>query len=120
IEVAMYSILTYFVASKTMDFMIQGIEEYLGITIISHQSFEIKEAIVNKLNTGVTILKGQGGYGKKGDITNSTDVLYTVVSRLELLKVNRILNDIDPDAFVVVQGVRDVKGGILRRRPTPD
>lgn len=119
IEVALYSILAYFVASKTMDFIIQGIEEYLGLTIISKHSQKIKEAITNEMKTGVTVLIGQGGYGKEGTSPERIDVLYTVVTRLELLKVNRIVDDADPNAFVVIHGVRDVKGGFLKRRNMP-
>ncbi len=119
IEAALYSILAYFVASKTMDFVIQGIEEYLGILIVSQRSEEIRQAIIDEMNTGVTILNGQGGFGKSEKMRTDIQVLYTVISRLELLKVNRILEDADPDAFVVISGVRDAKGGVLRRRSVP-
>ncbi len=119
IEAALYSMLAYFVASKTMDFIIQGIEEYLGLTIISRRSDEIREMIIKEMNTGVTILNGRGGYGRKGNEPEKMDILYTVVTRLELLKVNRIVDDADPDAFLVIHGVRDVKGGMLKRRRVP-
>ena len=118
IESALYSMLAYFVASKTMDFIIQGIEEYLGLTIISRHSEDIKETIINEMNTGVTILNGQGGYDREGG-PKKIDVLYTVVTRLELLKINRIVDDTDPEAFLVIHGVRDVKGGMLKRRKVP-
>ena len=119
IELALYSILTYFVASKTMDFIIQGIEEYLGLTIISTQSDEIKQIILEEMNTGVTVLNGRGGYGQNSEGQEKIDVLYTVVTRLELLKINRIVDDTDPAAFVVIHGVRDVKGGMLKKRKVP-
>lgn len=119
IESALYSMLAYFVASKTMDFIIQGIEEYLGLTIISKRSEEIKELIIEEMNTGVTVLNGQGGYDREGSESKKIDVLYTVVTRLELLKVNRIVDDTDPNAFLVIHGVRDVKGGMLKRRKVP-
>lgn len=119
IESALYSMLAYFVASKTMDFIIQGIEEYLGLTIISKHSEEIKDLIIEEMNTGVTVLNGQGGYDREGAKPKKLDVLYTVVTRLELLKVNRIVDDTDPNAFLVIHGVRDVKGGMLKRRKVP-
>ncbi|TRX58238.1 YitT family protein [Fulvivirga sp. M361] len=119
VELALYSILTYFVASKTMDFIIQGIEEYLGLTIISTQSDEIKQIILEEMNTGVTVLNGRGGYGQNSEGQEKIDVLYTVVTRLELLKINRIVDDTDPAAFVVIHGVRDVKGGMLKKRKVP-
>ena len=118
-EAALYSMMAYFVASKTMDFIIQGIEEYLGLTIISKHSDKIKQAILEEMNTGVTILNGKGGYDLQGNPPKNIDVIYTVVTRLELLKIDRIVNDADPEAFIVIQGVRDVKGGMLKHRTVP-
>ncbi len=120
IEEALYSMLAYFIASKTMDFVIQGIEEYLGVTIISNNSEKIKEAIISEMNTGVTVLRGLGGYGKKGRLPQEVEVLYTVVTRLEMLRINRIVKQADDEAFMVIQGVRDVKGGMLKKRPIPE
>ncbi len=115
VEVALYSMLAYFVASKTMDFIIQGIEEYLGIIIISKKYNTIREAIIHEMNTGVTMFTGGGGYGKQGT-PDQSQILYTVVTRLEMLKINRIVEDVDPNAFVSIHGVRDVRGGMLKRR----
>ncbi|MGB3468043.1 MAG: YitT family protein [Cyclobacteriaceae bacterium] len=120
IESALYSMVAYFVASKTMDFFIQGIEEYLGITIISKKNRVIKERIIKEMKTGVTMLNSNGGFGSTGANLNSSEVLYTVITRLEYLKIQNIINDVDDEAFIVVGGVRDVKGGLLKKRKLPD
>ena len=112
--------IAYFVASKTMDFFIQGIEEYLGITIISKKNKTIKKKIIREMNTGVTMLNSSGGFGSTGSNVNSNEVLYTVITRLEFLKIQNIVNEIDDEAFIVVGGVRDVKGGLLKKRKLPD
>jgi uncharacterized membrane-anchored protein YitT (DUF2179 family) len=116
IEIALYSMITYLAASKTLDFVIEGIEEYNGITIISSNCEEIKEMIINKMGKGVTIYSGKGGFGKTG-ATSNKDIIYTVVTRLELNKLNTELEKIDPEAFIVINRVKDIKGGKIKRRP---
>ena len=90
IETALYSLITYLAASKTLDFVIEGIEEYTGVTIISSHNNEIREMIINDLGRGVTVYKGKRGYGKNGE-TNDTDIIYTVITRLELNKLPVLL-----------------------------
>lgn len=120
IESALYSMIAYFVASKTIDFFIKGIEEYLGLTIISKKNDVIKNRIIKEMKTGVTVLNSNGGYGSTGNNNNSSQVLYTVITRLEYLKIETIVNEVDNEAFLVVGGVRDVKGGLLKKRVLPD
>jgi uncharacterized membrane-anchored protein YitT (DUF2179 family) len=117
IETALYAILTYLVASKTVDFVVHGIEEYTSVMIVSDKSDGIKDAIVNKMGRGVTILKGKSGFGKKGHRTNDIDVLFSVVTRLELQRLKTEIIKIDPDAFVVENSINDVKGGMIKKRP---
>lgn len=117
IEIALYAILTYLVASKTVDFIVNGIEEYTCVMIISEKSDEIKNAIITKMGRGVTILKGRGGFGKKGIRTKDIDVVYSVVTRLELQKLKIEIAKIDDDAFVVQNSVNDIKGGMIKKRP---
>jgi uncharacterized membrane-anchored protein YitT (DUF2179 family) len=102
---AMYSILTYLSASKTIDFVVNGLEQYTGVTIISERNEEIKQFIIEKMKRGVTIYKGEGGYGVKKDI----DIVYTVVTKLEMSKLQGEIRQIDPDAFVVQQQIADIK-----------
>ncbi|GGF72016.1 YitT family protein [Wenyingzhuangia marina] len=116
IEIALYSMITYISASKTLDFIIEGIEEYIGVTIISAKNTEIKKMITDKLGRGVTIYNGQGGYDKTGD-TNKIDILYTVITRLELSRLNNEIEKVDSKAFIVMNSIKDLKGGIVKRRP---
>ena len=117
IEIALYSMLTYLSASKTVDFLIEGIEEYTGVTIISRKHVEIREMITEKLGRGVTVYKGMGGYGKKGYVTNDMEILFTVVTRLEISRLRSEVELIDDDAFVVMHSIKDTKGGMIKKRP---
>ena len=116
IEIALYSMITYIAASKTLDFIIEGIDEYMGVTIISSQSNRIKEMIIDELGRGVTIYKGQGGYSKN-DAPKEMDIIYTVITRLELNKLNTEIEKIEPDAFIIMNSIKDIKGGMIKKRP---
>lgn len=116
IEAALYSMITYLAASKTLDFVIQGIEEYTGVTIISSHSEEIRQMIIDTMGRGVTVYCGKRGYGKQGE-GKDIDIVYTVVTRLELNKLNTEIQKIDPNAFVVMTPVKDTKGGMIKKRP---
>lgn len=116
IEIALYSMITYLAASKTLDFIIEGIEEYIGVTIVAAHSEEIRLMIINTMGRGVTIYQGKRGYGKHGD-TKHVDIIYTVITRLEINKLNTELEKIEPTAFVVMNSVKDTKGGMIKKRP---
>jgi len=116
IEVALYSMITYLSASKTLDFIVEGIDEYIGVIIISSNSEEIRQMIIEKMGRGVTVYSGKKGYGKRGE-TKETDILYTVVTRLELNRLNTEIEKIEPDAFIVMNSVKDTKGGMIKKRP---
>lgn len=116
IEIALYSMITYLAASKTLDFIIEGIEEYIGVTIVSNRSEDIRLMIINVMGRGVTVYNGKRGYGKNGD-TKEVDIIYTVVTRLELNKLNTEIEKIEPTAFVVMNSVKDTKGGMIKKRP---
>ncbi len=115
VEIALYSMITYLSASKTLDFVVEGIEEYTGVTIISPYSAEIREMIIETLGRGVTIYNGKSGFGKAGETTD-IDIVYTVITRLELSRLNAELEKIDPDAFIVMSSIRDTKGGMIKKR----
>lgn len=117
IESALYSILTYLSASKTVDFIIQGIEEYTGVTIISSKSKEIKEAITTNLKRGVTVYKGERGYGGNQYSDKEIDIIFTVVTRLEVSKVKDVVRLIDRKAFMVMNVITETNGGLIKRRP---
>jgi uncharacterized membrane-anchored protein YitT (DUF2179 family) len=117
LETAMYSMLTYLAASKTVDFVITGIEEYVGVTIISEEAELIHEAIIENLGMAVTVYKGEGGFGKKGKQLEERKILYSVVTRLEVQKLKLEIDKIDPEAFVVQHTINDTRGGMIKKRP---
>ena len=117
IEIALYAILTYLAASKTIDFVIEGIEEYTGITIISDESEEIRLMITEKLGRGVTIYSGKGGFGKRGDNLKNIDIIYIVITRLEIARLRTEIDKIDSDAFIIMNSIKDTKGGMIKKRP---
>lgn len=117
LETALYSILTYYCASKTITFVIEGLEEYTGVTIISGQSETIKESLVMDLGRGITIYKGERGFLKDSfDISQPVDIVFTVVTRLELRRLNNIVKKIDPKAFVFTSIIKEAAGGVLKAR----
>ena len=110
VESALYSILTYFAASKTIDFLIHGIEEYTAITIISDNSEEIRQAISRVLGRGVTVYKGRRGWTDA-----EQDILFCVVTRLEIGKVKSVAKAVDASAFILIHPLADAEGGVLKR-----
>lgn len=116
-ETAMYSMLTYLSASKTVDFIINGVEEYLGVLIISTKNEEIKKQITIELGRGVTVFKSDKGFGSRGAIDKESNVLFCVVTRLEVTNLLLEIEKIDPNAFVVQHPVKDTKGGMIKKRP---
>ncbi len=116
IEVSLYAILTYLAASKTVDFVVSGIEEYVGVSIISDKPEEIRLAVIEKLGRGCTLYSGKGGYAKKGETLKRIEVVYTVITRLELSKLHTEIDKIDKNAFIVMQSIKDAKGGMIKKR----
>ncbi|MBV9959196.1 MAG: YitT family protein, partial [Acidobacteria bacterium] len=110
IETALYSVLTYFAASKMIDFLIHGLEEYTALIIISDRHALIREAIIRDLNRGVTVYKGRTGLTDM-----EQDILFCVVTRLEIGKVKGLVRELDENAFIVVHPLADAEGGILKR-----
>ena len=117
LETAMYSMLTYLAASKTVDFIIHGIEEYIGVMMISKDSEIIKDTISEKLGRGITVFKSDGGYGDSGNLKPDREILFCVVTRLEVSKVLLEVEKIDPKAFVIQYPIKDTKGGMIKKRP---
>jgi uncharacterized membrane-anchored protein YitT (DUF2179 family) len=111
VEAAMYSILTYMAAARTLDFIIHGIEEYVAITIMSDESDFIRRRITGELGRGVTVYRARGGHS--GD---EREILYCVVTRLEIGRIRTIVREVDGRAFVIVHPLADVQGGTVRKR----
>jgi len=110
VEGALYSILTYITAAKTLDYVIYGLEEYTAITIVSRQSHAIREVITRELGRGVTVYKGYGGMSGE-----EQRILYCVVTRLEIGKVRSIVKAIDAGAFVVYHALANAEGGVMKK-----
>jgi uncharacterized membrane-anchored protein YitT (DUF2179 family) len=110
IESALYSMLTYFAASKTVDFLIHGVEEYTAVIIMSERSEDIRQAILRDLERGVTVYKGRGGMSD-----DEHDILFCVVTRLEIGRIKTAAREIDAEAFIVVQPLADAEGGLIRK-----
>ncbi|WP_188646480.1 YitT family protein [Marinithermofilum abyssi] len=108
---AMYSLIAYFIAFKTIDITIEGFDETKSVWIISDMHREIGEALLHRLGRGVTYLQGEGAY--TGD---DKKVIFCVVTRLEEAKLKSIVEDIDPEAFLAVGNIHDVKGGRFKKR----
>ncbi|GAB4405775.1 MAG: YitT family protein [Microscillaceae bacterium] len=110
-ETALYAMLTYFFASRTVDFVLRGLEGYTSVFIISMQNEAIRQMILEKMGRGVTVFKAEKGLEK-----TEMNVLYTVITRLELVKLQNEIRDIDDRAFIIQQRVDDTKGGMIRQR----
>ena len=115
VETALYSMLTYMVASRSLDYITVGIDEYLGVTIISDKCMIIKDMITDTLGRGVTIYKGKGGYGKRGHIEDK-DILYSVITRLEVSNISQEIENIYSNAFIVMSPVKYAISGMIRKR----
>ena len=111
VDKALYSILTYVAAARTLDFVIHGIEEYTAITIVSRASGEIAAQIMANLGRGVTVYKGRGGLSFEDQ-----DILYCVVTRLEVGRVKNIAQGLDGSAFITYHALADVQGGMVKHR----
>jgi len=117
IEVALYSMLTYFTATKTVDYVVEGLEAYVGVTIISGKSEIIKDRLVNEMGRGITIYKGERGFlPGKFDLHSDCDIIFTVITRLEIRKLKNLVSEIDPRSFVFASTIKEASGGIIKRR----
>jgi len=114
VEPALYSILTYVAAARTLEFLLHGIEEFTAITVMSAAPQLIRQAIIEEMGRTVTVYKATGG--KSGE---DREILYCVVTRLEIGRVRKIIDAFDPSAFVVQHPLADVRGGMVHRHALP-
>lgn len=116
IEPAMYSLLTYFTAIKVTDYVVEGFEEYTALTVISKEHELVKELIVKKFGKAISVYKGERGYlPETFHIHHDCDIIMAVVTRLEVHRIKKAINEIDPKAFFYVQTIKEVKGGIVKQ-----
>jgi len=117
LSIALYAMLTYFVATRTIDYVIEGLEEYTGVTIISGHSEIIKEKLVKDFGRGITIYKGERGFLKESfETSNDCDIIFAVVTRFEVRRMRIMVQEIDSKAFVFTNAIREVAGGVLKKK----
>jgi uncharacterized membrane-anchored protein YitT (DUF2179 family) len=117
IEPAMYSILTYFTALRTSDYVVDGFEEFTALTIVSKQPEKVKYAIVNDFNKAISVYKGERGYLPGSyEIHENTDIIMAIVTRLEIHRLKQAIHEIDPEAFFFVQSIKEVTGGVVKKK----
>ena len=116
IESAMYSILVYFVALKTTNYVVDGFEEFTALTIVSREHELIKELIVNDFNKALTVYKGVRGYLPNSNTSIvDCDIIMVVVTRLEIYRIKEAVMKIDPKAFLFMNSINEVKGGVIKQ-----
>ena len=117
LQTALYSTLTYYAASRMTNFVVDGVEEYTNVVVVSRHAEEIKAMMVNELQRGITVYKGERGFLPGAfHLSEPVDIVSTVVTRLEIPRLRDRVHAIDPNAFIVTSIVREAVGGILRRR----
>jgi uncharacterized membrane-anchored protein YitT (DUF2179 family) len=115
-EVAMYSILVYFIAIKTSDYVVDGFEEFTALNIVSEDYEKVKSLIVNDFGKAISVYKGERGYLPGSfHIKHDCDIIVTIVTRLEIHRIKNAIYEIDQNAFFYVQSIKEVKGGVIRR-----
>jgi len=120
LETAMYSILTYFTAVNTSNYIVDGIEQYTALTIISKEHEKVKSLIVQDIGKGISVYKGERGYLPDSfHIRNDCDIIMTIATRLEINKIKQQVTEIDPMAFFYIQIIKEVKGGLVKQIRKP-
>jgi uncharacterized membrane-anchored protein YitT (DUF2179 family)/predicted metal-dependent HD superfamily phosphohydrolase len=115
----LYSTLTYFAASQTIGYVIEGVEAYTGVTVISQHSELIKRRLVNELGRGITVYKGERGFLPGNfEVSEDCDIIFTVITRLELRKLRNLVQQSDPKAFVFANTIKEASGGVIKRKST--
>lgn len=108
---AMYSLIAYFICAKMIDIVTNGLDESKGVLIVTDHSAEVADAIMNRMHRAVTFLHGEGGF-----LRGRKEVLYCVISRLEVTRLKFLTHDVDPSAFLSVFDVREVQGGFVKKK----
>lgn len=108
---AMYSLIAYFVIAKMIDVVLKGIDESYAVMIVTSEHKKISEALLHRLGRGVTMLHGAGGFSGI-----DKEILYSVVTRLELRKLKEVVLEEDPNAFLTINAVSDIVGGRVRKK----
>ncbi|MDX2127901.1 MAG: YitT family protein [Chloroherpetonaceae bacterium] len=116
VETAMYSMITFYTATKVVDYIVDGLEEYTALTIISSKPETVKVLLVQFFGKAITVYKGERGYLPDSfEIREDTDIILTIVTRLEILMLTEAINEVDPKAFMFAHSIRETKGGIVKK-----
>ncbi len=113
VEVAMYSILTYLVTAKVIDFMIEGFEDYVGLMIVSTKTSELEQQLISQVGTGITVYQGARGFGNRGR-QGDMEIIHLVINRIDIRKTYNSIDKIDKSAFIIEFDVNNIRGGVLR------
>lgn len=113
-EIAMYSILTYIITGKAVDFTIQGFENYVGLMIISNKSEELQNCFLERIGHGITVYQGVKGFGKRG-LNKNNEIIHLIINRIDVKRLHSMIDTIDKDAFIIEFDVNDVRGGKIKR-----
>ena len=117
IETAMYSLITYYAATRATDYVVDGIEQYTAINIISSEQEKVKDLLVNELGKGITVYKGERGFLPGSfHIKTECEIIVTIVTRLEISQIEAAVTGIDPRAFVYSQSINEATGGVLKSK----
>jgi uncharacterized membrane-anchored protein YitT (DUF2179 family) len=117
IETALYTILTFFTAMRTSDYVVDGFEEFTSLNIVSSKHEQVKDIIVNRFNKAITVYKGERGYLPESfNVHQECDIVTTIVTRLEVFRLKQAISELDPNAFFFIQSIKEVKGGITKKR----
>ncbi len=114
VEVAMYSILTYLVTAKVIDFMIEGFEDYVGLMIVSTKTSELEQQLISQVGTGITVYQGARGFGNRGR-QEDMEIIHLVINRIDIRKTYNSIDKIDKSAFIIEFDVNNIRGGVLRK-----
>jgi uncharacterized membrane-anchored protein YitT (DUF2179 family) len=117
IETTMYSIITYFTVTRATNYVVDGIEEFTAMNIITAREEDVKSLLVNQLGKGITVYKGTRGH-LPGSFQARMDceIIVTIVTRLEIKQIEDALHQVDPRAFVYVQTIKEASGGVLKQK----
>ncbi|MDE5596407.1 MAG: YitT family protein [Lachnospiraceae bacterium] len=111
---AMYSLLTYFITSKVIDFVETGVEQAKAAMIITNEGRRIADEIYKKMGRTVTILEGEGL------ISGKKVILYCVLNRLEIYQLKQLIKEVDAKAFITISDVSEIIGNHIKKKAEKD
>ena len=102
----MYTIVALYIGKKSTDLILEGLDSRKAVSVISDKAVEISEAVISEMRTSATVFEGYGSY-----LREEKDMTYIIINKHQLMKLKRVINEVDDEAFVVIHDVREVFGG---------